>query len=223
MQRPMSTRSNANSALELAATETVADTSLIAAASDGYFTDTNRLMNTLGATLITSKTRSTEVRSILEFSLAAIPAQAVVTQVALQIDLISYQLAAGHDWMTLSVFGYTGDGHLASNHASSGSLVGSLTLTGSCRPGVMDVKLTPFFVQKALSSGFAGLNLRLSEPALGSQAHYLLLRSAESINASPKPTLVIDYTIHSLQPGVSAVSKRIPDGDSTGSAVVRLV
>ena len=167
MQRPMSTRSNANSALELAATETVADTALIAAASDGYFTDTNRLMNTLGATLITSKTRSAEVRSLLEFPLASIPAQAVVTQVVLQIDLISYQLAAGHDWMTLSVFGYTGDGHLASNDASSGSLVGSLTLTGSCRPGVMDLKLTPFFVQKALSSGFAGLNLRLANRRWG--------------------------------------------------------
>ena len=226
-QKSMSIRPNAGSALELAAPETVADTALIAAASDGYFTDTNRLMNTLGAALITSKTSTAEVRSLLEFSLAAIPAEAVITQVVLQVELASYQLATGHDWMTLTVYGYTGDGHLTADDASKGSLVGSLTLTSSCRPGAMDLKLTPFFVQKALASGFVGLNLRVSEPVLGSHANYLLLRSAESINANPKPTLVIDYTRHAPLSDTPlsddcVVSTRITGPDPAADNVVRL-
>ena len=220
--KPMRIRSNASSALELAAPETVADTALIAAASDGYFTDTNRLMNTLGAALITSKTPTAEVRSLLEFSLAAIPAEAVISQVVLQVDLVSYQLASGHDWMTLSVFGYTGDGRLSADDASQGSLVGSLTLTSSCRLGAMDLKLTPFFVQKALAGGFAGLNLRVSEPVLGSHANYLLMRSAESMNANPRPTLVIDYTRHSPLPDTCVVSTRADDEAPVPDNVVRL-
>lgn len=218
----MRTRFNANSAFELVAPETVADTALIAADADGYFTDTIRLMNTLGAALITSKTPTAEVRSLLEFPLASIPAEAVVTQVILQVDLASYQLASGQDWMTLSVFGYTGDGHLTADDVSQGSLVGSLTLTTSCRPGALDLKLTPFFVQKALAGGFAGLNLRVSEPALGSHANYLLLRSVESVNASPRPTLVIDYTTHSPLPDTCVVSTRTAGEDSASENVVRL-
>jgi hypothetical protein len=219
----MSIRSTFSSTLERAAPEIVTDTSLIAATADGYFTDTNRLMNTFGATLITSKTPTAEVRSILEFSLAAIPAEGVVTQVTLQIDLTSYQIASGHDWMTLSVYGYTGDGHLTADDSFSGSLVGSMTLTNSCRPGAMDLKLTPFFVQKALSSGFVGLNLRVSKPVLGSHANYLLLRSAESVNANPRPTLIVDYTKHSLLQDTCVVSTRVTGEDPVADNMARLV
>jgi hypothetical protein len=100
--------------------------------------------------------RTTDHRALMEFSLANVPAHALVTSATLQIDVRQFQSNAG-SYPHLLVYGYAGNGQLtAADATASSTLIG--TSPDIAATDLLTINLNPTYIQSLLgTSSYLGL------------------------------------------------------------------
>jgi hypothetical protein len=100
--------------------------------------------------------RTTDHRALMEFSLANVPAHALVTSATLQIDVRQFQSNAG-SYPHLLVYGYAGNGQLtAADATASSTLIG--TSPDIAATDLVTINLNPTYIQSLLgTSSYLGL------------------------------------------------------------------